>query len=91
MTSLVIISGSVYAASTVASYLSYCYSDGKEALDKHRDQNKPETDELKTIKNSINYCNNFWEALIFPWTTAGKIIPRVILYRNPRKKDILVA
>jgi hypothetical protein len=60
MTSIAIISGSAYAASTVVSYLSYYYSDGKEALDKHRDQNKPEVDELGAVKNSINYCNNFW-------------------------------
>jgi len=74
-----------YSAITVGCYAVYNYNDGKNALIDFRIKNGDTnaSKEWVAIKQGIRSYNNFWDALFFPWSIAGKIMPAIVLALNP--------
>lgn len=80
-----------YAAVTTGCYAVYNYNDGKTSLLEHRERNGRETSaiqEWNAIKQGIRSYDNFWDALFFPITLSGKIMPALVLFMNPVKKSV---
>ncbi len=75
-----------YGIISIGCYAMYNYNDGTRALLNFRKSGKTiygPPDEWTAIKKGINYTDNFFSALFFPWSITEKIIPNIILYFNP--------
>jgi hypothetical protein len=77
-----------YGLVTAGCYGVYNYNDGKNALVDYRAKNgeTTSTKEWKAIKDGIKSYDNFWDALFFPWSISGKIMPAIVLLLNPQIK-----
>ena len=81
-----------YAALTAGCYAVYNYTDGKNALVDYRAKQKfsqnphSASSEWNAIKQGIRSYDNFWDALFFPWSISGKIMPSIVLILNPEKQ-----
>jgi hypothetical protein len=78
-----------YGAVTAGCYAVYNYNDGKNSLIDHRAKNGDTnaSKEWIAIKQGIKSYDNFWDALFFPWSISGKIMPALVLLMNPGKKE----
>jgi hypothetical protein len=79
---------SLYVFISAVCYALYNYNDGKNALLNYRRKRFSNNalssiDEWNAIKDGINSFDNFWNALFFPWSFFGKIMPFVVLLLNP--------
>jgi hypothetical protein len=79
-----------YGIITIFCCTAYTYTDGKNALIKYR-ADHPSTStvegEWEAIKNNMNTAENFWSALFFPWSIAGKVMPSIVLLMNPKTQN----
>ncbi len=77
----------VYSAFAIFGFLFATYNDGKEELLKRRaDRQKlAKNGDWIGIKNACvgNMFWNFFESVIFPYTVASNIMPKVVLLLNP--------
>ena len=78
----------LYSIISIICYGIYNYQDGKRALldIRNKTPNCSTSDEWKAIKNGINSCNNFFSAILFPYSITSKIMPTIILGLNPKPK-----
>jgi hypothetical protein len=67
------------------------YQDGKNALIKYRllnpkvpGQMNPMNPlkEYEAVRNGINYFSNFYDAIFFPFTLCGRVMPSIVMYLN---------
>ncbi len=81
------ISLAIYSACAVFGFLFATYNDGKQELVKRRvdRQKSPKTGDWIGIKNACvgNMFWNFFESVIFPYTVASNIMPKIVLLLNP--------
>ncbi len=77
----------IYSTCAVLGFLFATYNDGKEELGKRRNdrQKMPKNGDWIGIKNACvgNMFWNFFESVIFPYTVASNIMPKVVLLLNP--------